>query len=473
MGITDILIFALAAPLVMWGLPASWRTWAIFCGSLLGLGWLQYRGAGGDFSAAFEISTLTVGLTVAVWWIIQPSAIAEETQKQNQQTLLASSGLLGLIWLGVSVASGEVSLFSPVFALIFLVAGAFGAIRFLPERQTQPETMGRIATLLIMLIVGLLAVLKTNALARFLGTSFNVQVQGEIVPLAWLGISYVAFRLIGLLRDYQYGRLPEEGYSLRDVMAYVLFLPAYTAGPIDRAQRFIPEYRAAHALDSSRLVDGTMRIAIGVLKKFVVADSIAVVAMNPTLIERTDSVIGIWFILYVYALQIYLDFSGYSDVAIGIGKLYGLTLPENFDRPYFAPNIQQFWNRWHMTLSVWFRGYYFTPLSRALIRRKLPRYTDVLIAQITTMVLIGLWHGVTVNFVLWGLWHGVGLFAFKVISDYTRMWHRNVTQNIWIKRALFSGSVFLTFHFVAIGWVFFALPNVDQSLEMLSRLVGA
>jgi alginate O-acetyltransferase complex protein AlgI len=471
MTITDILLFALLAPVFMWLVPGRWRTWGIFAGSVLAVGWLQYRGTG-SWDGAFELAALTVLLTVLVWWLIQPAAGDGGRVAQDRITLAASGGLLACIWLITGVESGVMHVTPVLSASVLVGAGAISVTRTLPPRTDNPDTYRRGATLVIGVIILLLVVLKTPPIARYLNALTSTETLTEVTPLVWLGISYVAFRLIALLRDFQYGRLPDEGYSLRDVMSYVLFFPAYTAGPIDRSQRFIPELQAAQPLDANRLVDGSMRIAVGVFKKFVVADSLALLAMEPTLIDRTDSALGLWLILYIYAFQIYLDFSGYSDVAIGIGKLYGLTLPENFDRPYLAPNIQQFWNRWHITLSMWFRGYYFTPLSRAMIRLNLPRYTDVFVAQLSTMVLIGLWHGVTANFVLWGAWHGVGLFAFKVISDYTRRWHRNVTQQVWVKRVFLVGSVFLTFHFVALGWVFFTLPTPADSLEMLTRLFG-
>jgi len=196
--------------------------------------------------------------------------------------------------------------------------------------------------------------------------------------------------------------------------------------------------------------------------------------MSPALIDQTETTLGLWVLLYLYAFQIYFDFSGYSDVAIGLGRLYGITLPENFDRPYIQPNVQQFWQRWHMTLSTWFRVYYFTPFSRLLIRSSYrpPQFVIILLSQVTTMALIGLWHGITVNFFLWGVWHGVGLFLHKMLADNTRGWHKRVTATVWPRRIIYVGSVFVTFHFVAIGWVFFALPGPEDSLTILTRLFG-
>ena len=279
---------------------------------------------------------------------------------------------------------------------------------------------------------------------------------------------------MAVLFDYRAGRLPEEGLSLRDMAVYVLFFPAFTAGPIDRAPRFITELSNGNALDSIRIIEGGSRIVVGVFKKFVIADSFALVAMNPTLIEQTKTTEGLWILLYLYTFQIFFDFSGYSDVAIGIGRLYGITLPENFDRPYLQRNIQQFWQCWHITLSTWFRVYFFIPFSRMLIqtRYQIPQWIIVFVCQLATMALIGLWHGVTINFLMWGLWHGVGLFLHKMLADHTRQWYRRVNEQNWPRRMLHFASIITTFHFVALGWVFFAQPSVSESMIMFRKLFG-
>jgi D-alanyl-lipoteichoic acid acyltransferase DltB (MBOAT superfamily) len=182
----------------------------------------------------------------------------------------------------------------------------------------------------------------------------------------------------------------------------------------------------------------------------------------------------LWILVYLYSLQIFFDFSGYSDVAIGLGRLYEITLPENFDRPYIQRNLQQFWQRWHITLSTWFRVYWFTPFSRTLIRSayKIPQWVIVLLSQLTTMFLIGMWHGVTLNFAVWGLWHGVGLFLHKTLADNSKSWFKRVNERAWSRRLMYVGSVFATFHFVTLGWVFFALPHVSDSLDLFLRLFG-
>jgi D-alanyl-lipoteichoic acid acyltransferase DltB (MBOAT superfamily) len=177
-------------------------------------------------------------------------------------------------------------------------------------------------------------------------------------------------------------------------------------------------------------------------------------------------------LLYAYAFQIYFDFSGYTDIAIGMGRLLGFKLPENFNSPFLKPNLTQFWNNWHITLTQWFRAYFFNPVTRALRsgKKALPIPVIILITQLATMVLIGLWHGVTLNFVIWGLWHGLGLFVHNRWSEMTRS--RMATVSSRLQTALNLGGVFLTFNFIALGWVFFALPEPTISVHFLRVLFG-
>ncbi len=458
MTLTHILVFVAMALPFMWLVPIRWRPWGLMVGSVLALGWLQWSSDYNELT--FVLPAATVILTVLVWWVVRPPATSAERQQDNVLALVLIGGALFVVWLTLGLNDGRVAV---VPALAGLMVVGVSAVSL---RQVVSDVRPTLGPVLIIGIVLVLAVLKVPRLAVFAG-----EIIGD-APLVWLGFSYVAFRLIAVLLDHGKGRLPKEGLALRDMATYVLFFPAYTAGPIDRAQHFVPELNKTHGLDAARLVDGGTRIAVGVFKKFVVADTLARVAMSTTLIERTEGMSGLWLLLYLYAFQIFFDFSGYSDVAIGIGKLYGIDLPENFDRPYLQPNLQQFWQRWHMTLATWFRIYYFTPVSRFFMKRKVSQYLNILVAQVTTMVLIGLWHGVTLNFVLWGLWHGVGLFALKYMVDHTRGWYKAVTARSWSRRLMVTGGVFATFHYVTLGWVFFALPEVSDSLDMLQRLFG-
>ena len=294
------------------------------------------------------------------------------------------------------------------------------------------------------------------------------------LDLTWLGFSYIAFRLIHTLRDRQTGLLP--ALSLREYATYILFFPAIIAGPIDRAERFVQDFRALpglNGLDAARYYQSFSRIVIGLLKKFIIADSLAQgLSLTPSSAAQATSTAGLWLLLYGYALRLYFDFGGYTDIAIGIGLLFGVQLPETFRRPYQQTSLAAFWQSWHITLSNWVRFYVFSPLSRHLLRRQ-PHPSPiviVLITQITTMIVIGLWHGISLNFFIWGLWHGLGLFVHKHWSDRTRHWYRAVQAQPWPRRLWVFGAWFLTFHYVVLGWVWFLLPDPRLALLTFAKL---
>jgi D-alanyl-lipoteichoic acid acyltransferase DltB (MBOAT superfamily) len=294
---------------------------------------------------------------------------------------------------------------------------------------------------------------------------------------------------------------------------YVIFFPAYTAGPIDRLERFIKDLRGASQVSGSAtagnpkvtardpkatggglkatardlkatgagragdpkdyLIAGE-RLVMGLFKKFVVADGLALAALNATNAAQVHSSGWTWVLLYAYSLQIFFDFSGYTDIAIGLGRLLGIALPENFNAPYLKPNLTQFWNNWHMTLTQWFRAYYFNPLTRWLRTggRKLSAAAIIFVTQITTFVLIGLWHGITWNFVLWGAWHGLGLFVQNRYSEWARPRLPDLSARPALKQGLAVAGGLLTFHYVALGWVWFALPSAGLSWQVFLKLFG-
>ena len=299
--------------------------------------------------------------------------------------------------------------------------------------------------------------------------------------LAWLGFSYVAFRIIHTLRDRQTGILPD--LSLRAYLSYILFAPAIVAGPIDRAERFLLDYQnlpLLRAFDPARWGLGLWRIGQGLFKKFVIADTLAQgLSLTPTLAAQTEGAGALWLLLFGYGLRLYFDFGGYTDIAIGLGILCGIRLPENFDRPYTRSNITAFWQSWHITLGNWARFYIFTPLSRALLRRRKPGAsplltptTIVLTSHLATMIVIGLWHGISWNFLIWGLWHAAGLFIHKQWSDRTRKWYRGLQGRPWPRRIWAATGWALTILFVMLGWVWFLMPTVDGALAVFMKLVG-
>jgi D-alanyl-lipoteichoic acid acyltransferase DltB (MBOAT superfamily) len=326
-----------------------------------------------------------------------------------------------------------------------------------------------------LILIGIFVVLKTPVLATSAAAllrSLNGQSTRTATAqdLSWLGFSYIAFRLLHTLRDRQTGRMPPV--KLAEYLVYMLFFPALTAGPIDRVERFVNDLRRPLILAPGDWSEAGKRLVIGLVKKFVLADSLGLFALNATNAWQVRTPGWTWVLVYAYTFQIFLDFSGYTDIAIGLGRLLGIHLPENFAAPYLKANLTQFWNCWHMTLTQWFRSYFFNPFTRALrsAKRQIPVPLIILVTQLSTMVLIGLWHGVAANFILWGLWHGVGLFVHNRWSEFTRPRLGNIPSG-W-KKFLDAGSTVLTFHYVALGWVFFALPDPSASWHVLLRLFG-
>lgn len=326
-------------------------------------------------------------------------------------------------------------------------------------------------TVILILFILLKWPLLTLQVSRLL-RALNRQAIATASPLdiRWLGFSYIAFRILHTLRDRQSGRLP--AVSLAEYVTYIVFFPTLPAGPIDRLERFVVDLRRPSALTASDGLEAGKRLMLGLFKKFAVADSLALIALNEVNAWQTRATGWLWILLYAYAFQLYFDFSGYTDIAIGMGRLLGFRLPENFRAPYLQPNITQFWNNWHMTLTQWFRAYFFNPLTRALrsAQKPLPIAAIIFITQFSTMLLIGLWHGMTWNFVLWGGWHGLGLFLHNRWAEWTRV--RWATLSPRWQKALHLGGIMLTFHFVAIGWVFFVLPDPSTSWHVLLKLFG-
>jgi alginate O-acetyltransferase complex protein AlgI len=286
-----------------------------------------------------------------------------------------------------------------------------------------------------------------------------------------LGISFFTFEFIHYLTDVYQGRVSAEPASptatglaagtrgLRRFVLFALFFPTLLAGPIKRYQQFTSQPEAPAGGPAPDFAAGLWRILLGLSKKILVADTLATVASR---LQQPDQVtpFGLWLGMYAYAGQIYADFSGYSDLAIGLARLYGYRVPENFDWPYLATSLQDFWRRWHISLSSWIRDYLFIPLGGSRVSR-----VRAAANLLGVMALCGLWHGAAWHFVLWGLWHGAGL-------GLGQLWRRvrpPLAAPGPLQRGLYR---LLTFHYVCFGWVLFAAPSVSAAGVAFSRMLG-
>lgn len=275
----------------------------------------------------------------------------------------------------------------------------------------------------------------------------------EVVPQLGLplGISFVTFTLTAYLVDVYRGRFPVEK-RLDQMFGYVLFFPHLIAGPILRPHELLPQLAQIRRALDARILLGVAIFTLGLVKKTIFADTIASL-VDPVYAPAADAnALEYVAAIYGFSLQIYCDFSGYTDMAIGLALLLGIRLPTNFLRPYTSTSIVDFWRRWHITLSHWLRDYLYIPLggSRAGENRRL-------FNLMTTMILGGLWHGAAWTFVIWGFLHGAALIAVHSFRSWTRKSGLRIPK--WI-------AIFITFHFVTAAWVFFRAPDVDTAVRV-------
>jgi D-alanyl-lipoteichoic acid acyltransferase DltB (MBOAT superfamily) len=273
-----------------------------------------------------------------------------------------------------------------------------------------------------------------------------------------VGISFFTFQAISYVVDVYRGRFTMR-VSLLEFLFYLSFFPLLLAGPITRAHILLPQVRKPGAISERCLYMGLWLVMIGLVKKCVIADYIGQyndwVFSSPATYSGFECVMGI----LGYTVQIYCDFSGYSDMSIGIAALMGFHLLENFSFPYSAPNPSEFWHRWHISLSTWFRDYVYIPMGGNRCSR-----ARTYLNNIITMLVAGLWHGSTWMFVLWGGIHGLGLVVHKAFKPLLG----RLPDSRWSN----SLAVVLTFIFVAIAWVFFRSESIASACQLLSRSVS-
>ncbi len=392
--------------------------------------------------------------------------------------------------------------FVPLFAL-FLTAIDRLISRFVPE-ENRSRRRRVLLTMSVVANLGLLAYFKyTNFLIGTLGDLFSLELEPMDIFLP-VGISFFTFQTMSYTIDIYRGKL-EPVRSIMDFAFYVSFFPQLVAGPIVRAADFIPQIRANLKISQADIGRALLLIGTGAFKKLVISDYLSVnfvdrVFEAPGLYSGVENLLAV----YGYTLQIYCDFSGYTDIAIGIALLMGFRLPVNFRAPYQAHSVQDFWRRWHISLSTWLRDYLYISLGGNR-RGQWRTYFNLLM----TMFLGGLWHGAAWTFIFWGALHGVALALHRMLRD-TRFWIRRqvswlldrlderqlkaakndqrdefaarITEWRWRMQGWFPlvltlanrvlGMV-LTFHFVCFTWIFFRAQSFASAWEMIRQITSA
>ncbi len=468
MSILQLFIIAALAFLV--GQLKKGRTLVLLGVSAFIIFWLQPPQD--QITLTFWLPTATLAITVFTWLLTSTPEV--RSWKQNLPAVVVLLGVIILMDLNQYFRLEQIFISATprpqllgVFMIIFLTF-AFLIARF----KKFPSVLFVIAAIGLILLFVLIKVPSALSTLFEAISTFRGKEASGLSSLSWLGFSYVSFRLLHTILDRKAGRL--SPIPLAEYVDYVIFFPSFTAGPIDRLEHFTHDLENPLALDRQGWIEAGSRFFLGLFKKFVIADALAWIALNDVFAQQVSSPVWMWVLLYSYSLRIYFDFSGYTDIAIGLGRLLGVRLPENFASPYLKPNLTQFWNSWHMTLTQWFRNYFFNPLIRAMRSNKqaIPSYLVILIAQISTMVLIGLWHGVTVGFILWGLWHGAGLFIQNRWSGFMKTHMPAWAETRTGQAALRYSGIFLTFNYVSIGWLFFTLSTPAKVWSTLAILFG-
>lgn len=269
-----------------------------------------------------------------------------------------------------------------------------------------------------------------------------------------VGISFYTFQNIGYIVDV-YRKKMDPCYVATNYFVFVSFFPQLVAGPIERAQNLLPQIENERKFSRKTFVDGFLLIIWGFFKKLVIADNVALICNKTYLLSEPDPFLMIVGTL-AFCVQIYADFSAYTDIARGTAKMLGFHLIKNFNNPYFSRNASDFWRRWHMSLSQWIRDYIYIPLGGS--RCSVPRW----VFNISfTFLLIGLWHGATWNFIIWGLYYAILTIIYKV-------WEKLVPTYIYNLRYNWILSIPTMFIFTSFGWMIFRETNLNYLIKYLS-----
>jgi len=292
---------------------------------------------------------------------------------------------------------------------------------------------------------------------QLLGFASNITLLHILLPL---GISFYTFRILSYSIDIYRGEmLPTRRFF--DFATYVAFFPLIIAGPIERAKTLLPQISSERNINSNHFYEGGWLIFYGLFKKVFIADNLAKIVAQIFITNGMNNGVLVLIGSYAFAFQIYADFSGYTDIARGISRLMGFDIMRNFRFPYLASNPSDFWRRWHISLSTWFRDYVYIPLGGNK-GTKLFVYRNLLI----TMILVGFWHGASWTFIIWGLYHGILLVLYRVAKKAFSAIKININQ-----RVSFLISAIITFNLICLGWLIFRVESFTQLQSMSNSLI--
>lgn len=353
----------------------------------------------------------------------------------------------------------------PAVALLVVIASSDYAIGRLMAGSKRPRVRNLLLALSLSVDVGCLGFFKYANF--FLDTWFGLAHPGVQSPvldlLAPVGISFYVFKTLSYIFDIHRETIDEPERDYLNYLLYVSFFPNILAGPISKARDFLPQVRAPIELDNSRASRAFFLILTGAFKKVFIADFLAMnfvdrVVQSPALFTGFENLMA----AYGAAIRFYCDFSGYTDMMVGVALLLGYVLEPNFDRPYLAYNVTDFWRRWHITLSDWLREYLYLPMAYGF--RSFGRL-GALPAVMVTFFVSGLWHGPSWNYILWGCAHGLAI-CVDVLADEPR----RRLEKVLPRKLVRAACVFVTFHFLCLSLVLFSCADVPTAAQMLGKI---
>ncbi len=343
----------------------------------------------------------------------------------------------------------------PKFIIIFLAAIFFNYLAGLVLGELRRLKNSKLMVMIVAVAVNIILLFYYKYLlfgAEIINSVFNTGITIREIALP-LGISFFTFRSISYILDV-YWEKSEAQKNPINVALYISFFPQVSMGPITQSNLFLDQLSNRH-FDLDIFTDGSKLFIIGLAKKLIIADSLGVI-VDPVFSMAGDerTVVAAWYGMVGYCLQLYFDFSGYSDMAIGLGKMLGFATPQNFDYPYMATSITDFWRRWHITLGEFFKNYVYFPLGGS-------RNGNVYINIFIVFLLTGIWHGAAWSFIVWGLWHGL----FRLIEmAYQRRQKDFKIPTIF--KHLYAVIV------VAMGWVLFRASDLLTGVKYWGNLIG-
>ncbi len=367
-------------------------------------------------------------------------------QKGRSIFLLTTSYLLYINW-------------KPIYALILLgitvTTYIFARLLEQPYNRKILVVLGGAISLIPLLFFKYFNFINQQIfeLLSFVGLRYELQGLNWAIPI---GISFFTFLALGYLLDVYYKRIQAE----KDFLSYALFIsffPSIVAGPINKASLVIPQIKNLRPyFDYPMAVEGSKMLLWGMFMKVVVADRVALYAdtILPNYMNYTGT--SCFLASIMYTIQIYADFAGYSLMAIGVGKILGFELTENFRRPYFAVSVTDFWRRWHISLSTWLKDYVYIPLGGSRCSKK-RNYWNIFV----TFLVSGIWHGANWTFIVWGIWHGLAQILEKAIGQ-------QKCEYGWMGKTI---KIIITFLLVNFAWIFFRMPTLPDACGVIARIL--